>query len=70
MELDPTYLTLALLFSALGMGLFLYGRKASRMSHLAAGLAMMTCPYFVTNPIAMSAICLVIGVAPFVMPEA
>ncbi len=69
MTLDPTLLTLSLLFSAAGMGLFMYGKKAGRIPHLVAGLALMTCPYFITNIIALTSICVIIAVAPFFMPE-
>ena len=69
MDLDPTYLTLSLLFGAVGMALFVYGKRAQRMPHLAAGLALMTCPYFITNAIALTAVCITLVVAPFFMPE-
>ena len=69
MDLDPTYLMLSLLFSALGMGLFLFGKKAQRMPHLMAGVALMTCPYFITNAIAMVSICMVLAIVPFLMPQ-
>ena len=69
MDLDPTYLTLSLLFGAVGMALFVYGKRAQRMPHLAAGLALMTCPYFITNLIAMTLVCLVLAVAPFFVKE-
>jgi hypothetical protein len=68
-ELDPTYLTLSMRFRAVGMALFLFGKKSQRIPHLAAGLALMTCPFFITNLIAMTSICVVIAVVPFVMPE-
>jgi hypothetical protein len=69
MDLDPNYLLLSLLFSALGMGLFMFGKKTGKIPHLAAGLALMTCPYFITNLIAMVSICIVIAVLPFFMPQ-
>jgi hypothetical protein len=69
MDLDPTYLTLSLLFGALGMGLFLFGKKAQRMPHLMAGVALMTCPYFITNAIAMVSICVILAIVPFLMPQ-
>ena len=69
MDLDPTYLTLSLLFGAVGMGLFVYGKKAQKIPHLAAGVALMTCPYFITNLIAMTSICVILAIVPFVMPE-
>jgi hypothetical protein len=69
MDLDPTYLMLALLFGMVGMALFMYGKKAQRMPHLMAGVALMTCPYFITNVIAMMSVCIVVAVMPFVMPQ-
>ena len=69
MDLDPTYLTLSLLFGAVGFGLFMYGKKAQRMPHLMAGVALMTCPYFITNVIAMMSVCVVLAVIPFFMPQ-
>ena len=69
MDLDPTYLTLSLLFGAVGLGLFMYGKKCQRIPHLMAGVALMTCPYFITNVIAMMSICIVVAIMPFVMPQ-
>ena len=60
---------LSLLFGAIGMALFLYGKKAQRMPHLAAGLSLMICPYFIPNPIAMTSICVVLCVVPFFIAE-
>ena len=69
MDLDPTYLILSMLFSAVGFALFMFGKKSQRIPHLAAGLALMTCPFFITNLIAMTSICIVIAVVPFFMAE-
>ena len=68
--MDPTYLTISFLFSIAGMGLFYFGKKAQKTPHLVAGLALMTCPYFITNVIALTAICIVLALAPFFVPEA
>lgn len=38
-----------LLFSSIGMGLFLYGRKQRTVVPLICGLALMIYPYFVPN---------------------
>ena len=67
--MDPTLLMLSLLFSIAGTGLFLFGKKAQRTPHMIAGVALMTCPYFITNVIALTCICVVLALAPFVMPE-
>jgi len=69
MDIDPTYLMLSLLFGAVGFALFMYGKKAQRMPHLFAGVALMTCPYFITNVIAMMSVCIVVAIMPFVMPQ-
>ncbi len=60
---------LSLLFGAVGMGLFMYGKKTGRIPHLAAGLSLMICPYFITNPIAMTSICVVLCIVPFFIAE-
>ena len=70
MDMDPTYLALSLLFSGAGFVLFSFGKKTGKMPHLVAGLALMCCPYFITNIIAMAAVCIPIAVVPFFMPEA
>ena len=69
MDLDPNYLMLSLLFGAVGMGLFMYGKKAQKIAHLVAGLALMTCPYFITNLIAMTAICIPLALVPFFLRD-
>ena len=69
MDLDPTYLTVSLLFSAVGMGLFMFGKKSQNIPHLCAGLAVMVCPYFITNILAMCLVCAALAVAPFVVPQ-
>jgi hypothetical protein len=69
MDLDPTYLLVSLLFGMVGMALFMYGKKAQRIPHLMAGVALMTCPYFITNVIAMMSVCIVVAVMPFVLPQ-
>jgi hypothetical protein len=34
---------------AIGLGLFLYGKKQRRVPHLAAGVLLMVFPYFVSS---------------------
>ena len=69
MELDSGSLILSIIFSGFGMFLFMFGKKSGRMPHLIAGMALMTCPYFITNLIAMTLVCLVLAVAPFFIQE-
>ena len=49
MNLDPTWLFLSLLIGAFGLGLFLYGKRQSRLPQLVIGLLLMVYPYFTTS---------------------
>jgi hypothetical protein len=46
---DPDLLFLSLITSGLGFVLFVYGKKQERWPQLAAGLALMVYPYFVST---------------------
>jgi hypothetical protein len=46
---DPTLLFLALITGGIGFVLFVYGKKQQRWPQLAAGLALMIYPYFVST---------------------
>jgi hypothetical protein len=52
------------LFSSIGFGFFMYGRKQTQMVPLACGLALMAFPYFVDDVVPM----VVIGVALVAIP--
>jgi hypothetical protein len=45
-----------LLFSSVGLGFFLYGKKQQAVVPLFCGLALMIFPYFVSNTILLVAI--------------
>jgi len=49
MDFEPAYLFSSLLISCLGMGYFLYGKKAGRMIPLLAGIALSAFPFFVSS---------------------
>ena len=49
MDLDPTWLLLALFPSGLGFVLFVYGKKEGRWPQLLVGLVLMIYPYFATT---------------------
>ena len=52
------------LFSSIGLGFFVYGKKQSRLVPLVAGLALMIYPYFVdTVPLLLG-----VGVALITLP--
>jgi hypothetical protein len=53
-----------LLFSSVGLGFFLYGKKQQAVVPLFCGLALMIFPYFVSNTILL----VVIGAALIALP--
>lgn len=56
MDLSAGSLFASLLVSTVGLGLFLYGKKATRIPQLVVGLALMGFPYFVSGALAMCGI--------------
>ena len=59
------WLLWGLLFSSVGAGYFLYGRKQARMVPLACGLLLMLYPYFVSSALAMIAIGIALMAIPY-----
>ncbi|MGA8276979.1 MAG: hypothetical protein WB784_02115 [Rhodanobacteraceae bacterium] len=47
--MSPAVLFWGMLFSAIGVGYFMYGKKQMHWPALAAGLALIVYPYFVPN---------------------
>lgn len=60
MDISAGALCASLVVSTLGLGLFLYGKKATRFPQLVVGLALMGFPYFVSGALAMCAIAAVL----------
>jgi uncharacterized membrane protein len=54
--MDTSNLILGLVFSSIGIGYFIYGRKQSNMVAKYCGIALMLYPYLVTNTLAMIAV--------------
>lgn len=50
---NPALLFSGLFISVIGMGLFLYGKKAQEIKCLGAGIALCVFPYFVTSLLLM-----------------
>jgi predicted membrane protein len=55
----------SLLFSSVGLGFFLYGKKQQAVVPLFSGLALMIYPYFVSNTILLVAIGIVLVAVPY-----
>ncbi|MDE2348863.1 MAG: hypothetical protein KGL92_10205 [Gammaproteobacteria bacterium] len=56
-----------LLFSSIGFGYFLYGKKQRAPVPLVCGVVMMAYPYFVSNAYLLVAIGVVVGAVPYFM---
>lgn len=61
-------LWLSMLFSCIGGGYMLYGRRQREPASLLAGLALCVYPYFISNVFALVAIGLALMVAPRLIP--
>ncbi len=58
---------LSFLFSLVGMGYFMYGKKASEMEFLFAGIGLMVYPYFVSSTAVMGLVGVGLAGAPFLL---
>ena len=68
--MDPGYLMASLVFGMIGMGMFMYGKKASRVVPLATGVGLMIVPYFITHLIVMIVVCGALTAAPWLFRDA
>lgn len=60
-----SWLLWGMLFGAIGLGFFVYGRKQRRVVPLVCGLALMVFPYFVSNVFML----VIIGIALMAVPH-
>ncbi len=67
--MDMTALMLSMLFGTVGMGFLMYGKKAGELMPVGIGLALMICPYFITNVILMLGVCSALTALPFVLRQ-
>jgi hypothetical protein len=63
--LNEAQLLWGLLFSSIGLGFFLYGRKQRAVVPLLCGIALMVYPYFVANALLLVAIGVVLCAIPY-----
>ena len=54
-----------ILFSSIGLGYFIYGKKQRSLMPLLCGFALMAYPYFISNTIALVAIGAVLSSLPY-----
>ena len=67
--MDMNQLLLSMLFGTIGLGMFMYGKKEVRFVPLSAGVGLMVLPYFISNLLLMSAVCLVLMALPWVIRQ-
>ena len=63
--MDAGVLLWGLLFSSIGLGFFLYGKKQRAVVPLVCGLVLMIYPYFIPNVIALVVIGVVLSAVPY-----
>ena len=63
--MDMTLLLWGVLFSSIGLGFFIYGRKQRVIVPLLCGLALMIYPYFIPNAIVLVVIGIVLTAVPY-----
>ena len=68
--MDTTSLLLSMLFGTIGLGFFMYGKKAVRIVPMLSGVSLMFCPYFISSNIILTLVCLGIVAAPFILRDA
>jgi hypothetical protein len=55
----------SMLFGAIGVGYFIYGRRQRRLVPFVSGIALMVVPYFVDATVAMVALCIAFMALPY-----
>jgi predicted membrane protein len=63
--MEVSTLLWGVLFSSVGLGFFIYGKKQRAPVPLVCGIALMIYPYFIPNVIALVAIGIVLSVIPY-----
>ena len=65
MSLDPLNLFLGLIFGSIGVGYFIYGKKQQRAVPLIIGVALSLYMFFVSDPLWVGIIGVVLSVIPY-----
>ena len=56
-------------FGSIGFAAFIYGKKRSSFSAMIIAVALMAYPYFVSNPVTVYAIGIVLTASPFIFRD-
>lgn len=65
--MSTSVLLLGVIFSSIGLGYFLYGKKQHSGVPLACGLFLMVYPYFISNVAVLLAIGVVLSAIPWLL---
>ncbi|WP_227610941.1 MULTISPECIES: amino acid transport protein [unclassified Acinetobacter] len=63
--MNTTQLLLGLIFSCIGLGYFLYGKKQKVIVPFVCGLVLMIFPYFVENITLLSIMGILLSIIPY-----
>ncbi|MDA3440316.1 amino acid transport protein [Acinetobacter bereziniae] len=63
--MNSTTLFLGLIFSSIGLGYFIYGKKQKMTMPFICGIALMIFPYFIENNLLISAIEMILSLIPW-----
>lgn len=63
--MNSTALFLGLIFSSIGLGYFIYGKKQKMIVPFICGIALMIFPYFIENNLLISAIGMILSLIPW-----
>ncbi|HEX8792198.1 MAG TPA: hypothetical protein VF765_14690 [Polyangiaceae bacterium] len=56
MDLDANAILASIMIGTVGLGVFIYGKRQSRLPQMIAGVVLMAYPYFVSNVLLMAGI--------------
>jgi hypothetical protein len=65
MEGSEASIVWSVMFGAIGVGYFIYGRKQKRLVPFISGIALMVVPYFIDGAGVMVAVCAAFMVLPY-----
>ncbi len=68
--MDMTTLMICLVAGSIGMGMIMFAKTSQRLIPAAAGLVLLTCPYFIANTIILVVVCAALTLLPFVYRDA
>ena len=63
--MNSTQLFLGVIFSSIGLGYFLYGKKQKMTVPFVVGLFLMVFPYYIESNVLLSGIGIVLSVIPY-----